>query len=207
MGPGISRGRSASGFLFIYLCSINYKGPFTPSISVNAATTLRWRLQFYFHWKQWSRLKMGCNPILEQLHCFQWEQNRKLHRSVDADAWYKWALTIHLNRMSFRNNVASLRTSSELSPRYSMILSQCYCIYKCHQIGNVGSGWWGGLALPAATNLGQGIVFTGICDSVHRGGLPQCMLGYHPPWEADPPKKQTPIPPPKKQTPLRRRPP
>ena len=39
--------------------------------------------------------------------------------------------------------------------------------------------------LPAATKLGQGNVFTGLCDSVHRGGgcLPQCMLGYHPPWE------------------------
>ena len=35
--------------------------------------------------------------------------------------------------------------------------------------------------LPAATKLGQGNVFTGVCDSVHRGGLPQCMLGYHPP--------------------------
>ena len=35
--------------------------------------------------------------------------------------------------------------------------------------------------LPAATKLGQGNVFTGVCDSVHRGGcLPQCMLGYHP---------------------------
>ena len=34
--------------------------------------------------------------------------------------------------------------------------------------------------LPPATKLGQGYVFTGICDSVNRGGLPQCMLGYHP---------------------------
>ena len=23
--------------------------------------------------------------------------------------------------------------------------------------------------------------FTRVCDSVHVGGLPQCMLGYHPP--------------------------
>ena len=42
--------------------------------------------------------------------------------------------------------------------------------------------------LPAATKLGQGNVFTGVCDSVNReGGLPQCMLGYHPPWEQTPP--------------------
>ena len=51
-------------------------------------------------------------------------------------------------------------------------------------------------SLPAATKLGQGNVFTGVCDSVHRGGgLPQCMLGRqpplgpetHPPDQADPP--------------------
>ena len=35
--------------------------------------------------------------------------------------------------------------------------------------------------LPPATKLGQGYIFTGVCDSVHRGGLPQCMLGYCPP--------------------------
>ena len=34
--------------------------------------------------------------------------------------------------------------------------------------------------LPPATKLGQGYVFTRVCDSVHRGGLPQCMLGYPP---------------------------
>ena len=35
--------------------------------------------------------------------------------------------------------------------------------------------------LPSATKLGQGYIFTGVCDSVHTGGcLPQCMLGYHP---------------------------
>ena len=34
---------------------------------------------------------MGLQPIFKRLHCFQWEQNRKRHRSVDADAWYKWA--------------------------------------------------------------------------------------------------------------------
>ena len=45
--------------------------------------------------------------------------------------------------------------------------------------------------LPVATKLGQGNVFTGVCDSVHRGAgcLPQCMLGYHPP-----PREQTPSP-------------
>ena len=48
------------------------------------------------------------------------------------------------------------------------------------------------LLLPPATKLGQGNVFTGVCDSVHRGGLPQCMLGYPPPG-ADPPARQTPL--------------
>ena len=49
-------------------------------------------------------------------------------------------------------------------------------------------------SLSAATKLGQGNVFTGVCDSVHREGggcLPQCMLGYHPPG-LDPPWDQTP---------------
>ena len=49
----------------------NYKGPFTTSISVNAATTL----PLCSRWNQWSHSKMGCNPLLEWLHCFQWEQN------------------------------------------------------------------------------------------------------------------------------------
>ena len=39
-------------------------------------------------------------------------------------------------------------------------------------------------------SCGQGYVFTRVCDSVKRGGLPQCMLGYppgsrHPPPGAD----------------------
>ena len=75
--------------------------------------------------------------------------------------------------------------------------------------------------LPAATKLGQGNVFTGVCDSVHRGGLPQCMLGYHHPPEQttppgpDPPGADTPrsrhpqdqSPPPWEQTPLEQTPP
>ena len=52
--------------------------------------------------------------------------------------------------------------------------------------------------LPPATKLGQGYIFTGVCDSVHRGGLPQCMLGYHPlgadtpPEQAHPPRSRHP---------------
>ena len=58
------------------------KGPSIPSVSVNSATMLWWRLQFCSHWKHWSHLKMGCKPNLEGLHCFQWEQNRKHHCSL-----------------------------------------------------------------------------------------------------------------------------
>ena len=58
--------------------------------------------------------------------------------------------------------------------------------------------------LPAATKLGQGNVFTGVCDSVNGGG--GCAsVGYHPPRgrppKENPPKKQTPT----RQCPLRRR--
>ena len=41
--------------------------------------------------------------------------------------------------------------------------------------------------LPAATKLGQGNVFTGICDSVHRGGV--CLSAC---WDATPPGADTP---------------
>ena len=77
-------------------------------------------------------------------------------------------------------------------------------------------------------SCGQGNVFTAMCDSVYGGGgLPQCMLGYHPPKETsqegdpqgDPPPRRPPQEggnpqgdPPKKETPQegdppRRRPP
>ena len=59
--------------------------------------------------------------------------------------------------------------------------------------------------LLAATKLGQGNVFTGVCDSVHRGGsLPQCILGYTLPPQADPPGVDTP---PGADTPLEQTPP
>ena len=49
------------------------------------------------------------------------------------------------------------------------------------------------LSLPPATKLGQGYVFTGVCDSVNSGGcLPQCMLGYHTPSGSRPPGADTP---------------
>ena len=53
--------------------------------------------------------------------------------------------------------------------------------------------WGANLLLPPATKLGQGYIFTGICDSVHRGGLPQYMLGYHTPWQDRPPQQGRPL--------------
>ena len=51
----------------------------------------------------------------------------------------------------------------------------------------------------------QGNIFTPVCHSFcPQGGLPQCMLGYHPPQEQNPPWEQT-LPPgaysPPEQTP------
>ena len=73
---------------------------------------------------------------------------------------------------------------------------------------------WNAFLLPATTKLGQGNAFTGVCDSVHRGALPQCMLDTpqtrHPPAQTpprpDPPLEQTPpggdpLPNPPDQTP------
>ena len=63
--------------------------------------------------------------------------------------------------------------------------------------------------LPSATKLGQGYVLhvSVILFTEGGGGLPQCMLGYHPqqqvspPWQGrPPPSKETPL---ARQTPLR----
>ena len=35
----------------------------------------------------------------------------------------------------------------------------------------------------------EGYVFTPVCHSVHRGGLSQSLLGYHPPRKEAPPQK------------------
>ena len=40
-------------------------------------------------------------------------------------------------------------------------------------------------------SCGQGYVFTLVCDSVRRGGLPRCMLGY-PPRSRHPPQSRHP---------------
>ena len=48
--------------------------------------------------------------------------------------------------------------------------------------------------LPPTNKLGQGYVFTHVCDSVHRGSLPQCMLGYPPGADTPTPGADTPTP-------------
>ena len=63
-------------------------------------------------------------------------------------------------------------------------------------------------------SCGQGNIFTPVCHSVHRGGLPQCMLGYTPPTrpltpgadprDQTPPQEQTPPTPSFDQTPSAR---
>ena len=63
--------------------------------------------------------------------------------------------------------------------------------------------------LPAATKLGQGNVFTGVCDSVNRGGrvsasvhagMPDPLLDQAPPEQSRPPPDQA-HPSPREQTP------
>ena len=51
--------------------------------------------------------------------------------------------------------------------------------------------------LPPATKLGQGYVFTGVCDSVHRGVSASVHAGIPPtrpntPWSRHPPRADTP---------------
>ena len=57
-------------------------------------------------------------------------------------------------------------------------------------------------SLPPATKLEQGYVFTRVCDSVHGGDLPQCMLGYHPPGAPPAGSRPTNPPPPGAGIPL-----
>ena len=58
--------------------------------------------------------------------------------------------------------------------------------------------------LPPATKLGQGYVFTGVCDSVHRGGVPDQVPPLGPgtpprpgtlPWTRYTPSPQDQVPP------------
>ena len=44
-------------------------------------------------------------------------------------------------------------------------------------------------SLPPATKLGQGYVFTRVCDSVHGGGPVSVHAGIPTPWQGDPPSK------------------
>ena len=49
------------------------------------------------------------------------------------------------------------------------------CMYVCPVTV---LGYWGEVKLlPPTTKLGQGYIFTGVCDSVHRGGMCGCRGG------------------------------
>ena len=63
--------------------------------------------------------------------------------------------------------------------------------------------------LPSSTKLRQGYVFTRVCDSVKRGCLPHCMLGYTPlpDQKQTPPRDQRQADPPPPRTKGRRSPP
>ena len=56
------------------------------------------------------------------------------------------------------------------------------------------------LLLPSATKLGQGYIFTGVCDSVHIGGSASVHAGIPPPRgpgtppDQDPPRSRPPRP-------------
>ena len=50
-------------------------------------------LVILFSLKTVESLENGLQTRSGGLYCFHWEQNCKCHSSVDADAWYKWALT------------------------------------------------------------------------------------------------------------------
>ena len=57
-----------------------------------------------------------------------------------------------------------------------------------HCSGQYASYWNAFLLLLPTTKLGQGYIFTGICDSVHRGGV--CLSAC---WDTTPPGPGTPL--------------
>ena len=59
------------------------------------------------------------------------------------------------------------------------------------------ASYWNAILLPSATKLGQGYIFTGICDSFHRYPPPPEQAGRqaHPP----PPTRQAGRPPPRRR--------
>ena len=62
--------------------------------------------------------------------------------------------------------------------------------------------------LPAAMKLGQGNVFTGVCDSVHRWGVGVCLSArWDTPRSRQPPPPRSRHTPPRADTPWRRHPP
>ena len=78
----------------------------------------------------------GCNPIPEWFYCFQWEQNRKRHRSVDADAWYKWAsftLNISINVVG-KNGNWTLSVITMVTSPIQRIAADAWCerVLKAH---------------------------------------------------------------------------
>ena len=76
---------------------------------------------------------------------------------------------------------------SRTTPCTSCAAHVCPLTFNTQNINQLDS-----IFLPPATKLGQGYVFTGVCDSLNRGCLPQCMLGYTPPGSRHPPQEQTP---------------
>ena len=75
----------------------------------------------------------------------------------------------------------------------------------CRRFSNCAIFFVSNVLLPAATKLGQGSVFTGVCDSVHRGRRMSASVhaGIPPPPRSRPPSGAGPPAPPREQTPHR----
>ena len=87
-------------------------------------------------------------------------------------------------------------TTGQTLPRQTPPLRDSHCSGRY-------ASYWNAFLLPLATKLGQGYVFTGVCDSVNRGGTshPPSRSRHTPPPEQTPPGADTPP----EQTPPRSR--
>ena len=102
------------------------------------------------------------------------------------------------SRMEFRN----YRSSAQLvhcnihQKRYSDVPPKRSCgkARDGHCSGRYAS-YWNAFLLPPATKLGQGYVFTGVCDSVNRGRVPYTPPEQTPSGTRHPPSPQSRRPP------------
>ena len=95
-----------------------HKGPFTPSVRVNLASTLGWHLRHSSHWPQSSCSKMVAlhsqgTPLWSMRNVSQASSQR--WRQIDSNAWCKRVLSGHSMQSNHKNT-----HFAKLTPRWPL---------------------------------------------------------------------------------------